>query len=183
MGFGEKWCKWIDSCLKSAKTSILVNGSPTKEFFMERGVRQGDPLSPFLFLIVAEGLNVVMKKAVEEGYFKGLKIGNDEVCLSHLQYVDDTLIFGEWSDRNAKNLIRIMKCFQHASGLKINNCKSKVYGVGANDSEVESLADRMGCLPGKFPCSYLGLPIGVNMRRVDYWRLLKSLKISCRIGK
>lgn len=47
MGFGDKWCKWVDSCLRSATMSILVNGSPTEEFCLERGVRQGDPLSPF----------------------------------------------------------------------------------------------------------------------------------------
>ena len=50
MGFGDRWCNWIEACLKSARISVLVNGSPTDEFSMERGIRQGDPLSPFLYL-------------------------------------------------------------------------------------------------------------------------------------
>ncbi|XP_071708247.1 uncharacterized protein [Rutidosis leptorrhynchoides] len=73
MGFGTKWCKWISSCLKSATISILINGSPTSEFNLKRGVRQGDPLSPFLFIIAAEGLNILTKVAVDRG------ISNDNV--------------------------------------------------------------------------------------------------------
>ncbi|GKD41675.1 cysteine-rich receptor-like protein kinase, partial [Tanacetum coccineum] len=61
MGFGNKWCKWVDSCLRSTSISILVNGSPTREFYMERRVRQGDPLSPFLFILATEGLNALTK--------------------------------------------------------------------------------------------------------------------------
>ncbi|XP_071738862.1 uncharacterized protein [Rutidosis leptorrhynchoides] len=72
MGFGCKWRKWIYSCLSSASISILVNGSPTKEFSLERGVRQGDPLSPFLFILAAEGLNIMTKAATDRGLFKGI---------------------------------------------------------------------------------------------------------------
>ncbi|GJX40683.1 hypothetical protein Tco_0255673 [Tanacetum coccineum] len=90
--------------------SVLVNGSPTLEFKMEIGVRQGDPLSPFLYLVAAEGLNVTIKEAVSCGYFKGVKIGISAIPITHLQYVDDTLIFREWKESNARNLMRIMEC-------------------------------------------------------------------------
>ncbi|XP_071687382.1 uncharacterized protein [Rutidosis leptorrhynchoides] len=68
----KKKRKWIMSCLSSASISILVNGSPTREFSMGRGVRQGDPLSPFLFILAAEGLNILTKAAVDRGLFKGV---------------------------------------------------------------------------------------------------------------
>ncbi|GLT37028.1 hypothetical protein SLA2020_113700 [Shorea laevis] len=61
LGFGNKWRMWIKECLQTASVSILVNGSPTDEIKMERGIRQGDPIAPFLFLIVAEGLNVLIE--------------------------------------------------------------------------------------------------------------------------
>ncbi|GKA48843.1 RNA-directed DNA polymerase, eukaryota, reverse transcriptase zinc-binding domain protein [Tanacetum coccineum] len=64
LGFGVKWRSWIKACLKSSRTSILVNGSPTSEFIVKRGLRQGDTLSPFLFILVMEGLHVAFKDAV-----------------------------------------------------------------------------------------------------------------------
>ncbi|GJV81757.1 cysteine-rich receptor-like protein kinase [Tanacetum coccineum] len=81
MGFDAKWCKWVDSCLKSASISILVNGLPTKEFLMERGVRQGNPLSPFLFILAAEGLNALINEAVTKNIFKGVGVKDDEVMV------------------------------------------------------------------------------------------------------
>lgn len=170
MGFGDRWCKWIDSCLKSSRISVLVNGSPTQEFEMERGVRQGDPLSSFLFLMVAEGLNIVINEAVHQGYFKGIKVGDNDVNLHHLQYADDTIFFGEWSLRNAKNLKRITKCVQDASGLKINMSKSKIFGTGVSDGEVDNIARGIGCIPGTLPFEYLGVPIGLNMKNEDNWK-------------
>ncbi|MCH93700.1 LINE-1 reverse transcriptase like [Trifolium medium] len=74
--------------------SVLVNGSPTADFKVERGLRQGDPLSPFLFLIVAEGLAGMMRKAVEIGKFKGYRI-NNSIQFQILQFADDTILMGE----------------------------------------------------------------------------------------
>jgi hypothetical protein len=80
--------------------SILVNGSPTKEFNIQRGLKQGDPLAPFLFLLVAEGFGGVMKKAAGDNLFKGFSIGGYGISISHLQYADDTLCIGEASVQN-----------------------------------------------------------------------------------
>nr|GEY18676.1 LINE-1 reverse transcriptase like [Tanacetum cinerariifolium] len=110
---------------KSASTSILVNGYPTKEFGLERGVRQGDPLSLFLFILEAEGLNALVSEAVEKGIFKGIAVGADRAVVSHLQYADDTIFFSEWSKENVKALMCILKCFEEVSGLKVNYNKSK----------------------------------------------------------
>ena len=96
LGFGDKWRFWIRGCLSSAKASVILNGSATKEFPLSRGVRQGDPLSPFLFIIAMEGLNVVMKAASQQSLFHGINIPNGGPHLSHLFYADDALFMGEW---------------------------------------------------------------------------------------
>jgi len=68
MGFGNRWLSWIDFCIKTTRFSILVNGEPVGFFPAERGLRQGDPLSPFLFIIVMEGFDSLMRKALENNW-------------------------------------------------------------------------------------------------------------------
>jgi hypothetical protein len=85
MAFPVLWQKWIKECVSTANASVLVNGSPTEEFPLERGLRQGDPLSPFLFLLAAEGLHVLMEAVVAQNLFTGYGIGKqDAATVSHL---------------------------------------------------------------------------------------------------
>lgn len=130
MEFGEKWIFWIRGCLSSSRASVLVNSFATKEFPITKGVRQGDPLSPFLVIIAMEGLNVDMKSTCQNDIFHGVKISNGGPSISHLFYADDALFLGNWSSSNFSNLTRILKCYHASSGLKVNFQKPKVYGVG-----------------------------------------------------
>lgn len=170
MGFGNKWRSWIQGCLSSSRASVIVNGSPTKEFEISKGVRQGDPLSPFLFIIAMEGLNVVIKTSVEKGIFKGINIPGNGPMISHLFYADDALFIGEWSWSNLKNLTRILRCFHASLGLKVNFFKSKVFGIGATSAETSNWANILGCEAGSLPFTYLGVPIGANMNLVKNWK-------------
>ncbi|GKE75843.1 kinase-like domain, beta-lactamase/transpeptidase-like protein [Tanacetum coccineum] len=86
--------------------------------------------------------------------------------VSHLQYADDTIFFGEWSKENVRSLMCILKCFEEVSGLRVNYNKSKLYGVGVDDRDINAMARWMKCGVGEFPLTYLGLPIGENMRKV-----------------
>ncbi|GJW61068.1 putative RNA-directed DNA polymerase [Tanacetum coccineum] len=117
----------------------------------------------------AEGLNDLLREAVEISIFRGIRVGDDEVLVSHLQYADDTIIFREWCKENISNLMNILKCFEEVSGLKINLRKSKVYGVGVESKELDRMARFMSCGVRELPFTYLGLPIGVNMRRTSTW--------------
>jgi len=184
MNFGVKWRSWIRGCLMSAKASVLVNGSPTKEFSMERGVRQGDPLSPFLFIIAMEGLNVAMTEATDNGIFHGVPFPNSELRLSHLFYADDALFVGEWSRLNIQNLARILRCFHVASGLSVNFKKSKVFGIGALPAEVANWATPLGCEPASKPFQYLGVPVGANMNLRSSWDpIIEKLKSKLSLWK
>ncbi|GKA87022.1 RNA-directed DNA polymerase, eukaryota, reverse transcriptase zinc-binding domain protein [Tanacetum coccineum] len=132
LGFGSKWRRWIKMCLHSTRASVLVNGSPSSEFPIKRGLRQGDPLSPFLFIIVMEGLHLALEDAVSSGLIHGVKVGNSDLYISHLFYADDLVIISEWNKQDMDNIIRILHVFYLASGLKINISKSHVYGLGVN---------------------------------------------------
>ncbi|GAU47312.1 hypothetical protein TSUD_283800 [Trifolium subterraneum] len=95
MVFPTLWRKWIRECVSIATASVLVNGSPTDEFPLERGLRQGDPLSPLLFLLAAEGLNVMMQAMIQSNLFTGYSIRTElPAVVSHLQFADDTLLLG-----------------------------------------------------------------------------------------
>ncbi|KAF5761365.1 putative RNA-directed DNA polymerase [Helianthus annuus] len=170
MGFPPRWCVWIKGILSSARASVLVNGSPTFDFPCSKGMRQGDPLSPFLFLIVTEALSFLINKAVEKGLFKGICLPNSGPCVSHLFFADNAIIMGEWSAENVKVVIRILRCFYICSGLKMNIRKSNIYGIGVDHSEVESVAGSIGCKPDGFPFKYLGITVGANMNRICNWR-------------
>nr|GEZ12956.1 hypothetical protein [Tanacetum cinerariifolium] len=171
LGFGTKWCSWIFGCLRNARASVLVNGSPTCEFDIQRGLRQSDPLSPFLFILAMEGLHVLTCKANTMGLFKGASIGNgnDSMSISHLMYADDVIFLGEWSSGNVHNLICMLRCFYLISGLKINVNKCNILGIGVSQEEVSDMANTNGCDAATFPLKYLGVPIGCNMARCSYW--------------
>ncbi|GJY53747.1 putative RNA-directed DNA polymerase [Tanacetum coccineum] len=180
MNFGPKMCNWISSCLSSSSVSVLVNGSTSKEFKMECGLRQGDPLSPFPFLIVAEVLQVMIVDACNKGTFKGLSLANDGSNISLFQYANDALFFGEWSASNARHLVRILDCFHDFSGLKINLSKSRLFGIGIPIDDVASVARAVNCSHDSLSFTYLGLPVGKSMKRVYAWndvvlRLTKRL--------
>ncbi|GKD91058.1 RNA-directed DNA polymerase, eukaryota, reverse transcriptase zinc-binding domain protein [Tanacetum coccineum] len=120
LGFGSKWRSWIRACLHSSRASILINGSPTFEFSIKHGLRQGDPLSPFLFIFVMEGLHCAMSNVVSTGLIRGIKIGSSDITLSHLFYADDVIITIDWNSGDLDNIIRVLHVFYLASGLKIN---------------------------------------------------------------
>nr|GEU38695.1 putative RNA-directed DNA polymerase, eukaryota, reverse transcriptase zinc-binding domain protein [Tanacetum cinerariifolium] len=105
LGFGIKWRNLIKAGLASARTSILINGSPTLEFSLKRGLRQGDPLSPFLFIIVVEGFHMDLKDGLAANMFHGVKVGSSDMHLSHLFYADDVIILSEWNQNAMENII------------------------------------------------------------------------------
>lgn len=170
LGFGEKLIFWIKGCLSSSRASVLINGSATKEFHISKGVRQGDPLSPFLFIIAMEGLNVAMRTACQKSLFHAVKVPKDGPDISHLFYADDVLFVGKWLRSNFTNLARVLRCFHVVSGLKVNFQKSNVFGIGVSDREIASCARILGCNAASLPFKYLGVPVGANMWRKRHWQ-------------
>jgi hypothetical protein len=176
-GFCDKWREWIRACVFTGSMSVLVNGSATEEINIQRGLKQGDPLAPFLFLLVAEGLGGLMKKAVDLNRFKGFAVGSNGVNVSHLQYADDTLCIGEASIDNLWTLKAILRAFELVSGLKVNFSKSCVLGVNVSEDFMRLASTFLNCKVGVVPFKYLGLPVGANSRRASTWEpMLQALR-------
>ena len=111
MRFGMKWRKWISTCVSTVPLSVLVNDSPFRQLKISRGLRQGCPLSLFLFNMAAEALSALIHKVVSRSLFNGIKVGYDELPVSHLQYADDTIIFYEPVLDQLVNIKKVLKCF------------------------------------------------------------------------
>jgi hypothetical protein len=175
--FGVKWIQWIKACVFAGNLSVLVNGSPTSEINIQRGLKQGDPLAPFLFLLVAEGFAGLMRSAVDKNLFKGFSVGTNGVVVSHLQYADDTICIGEASMENLWTLKAILRGFELASGLKVNFWKSSLMGINVTPQFLNIACSFLKCKQGSLPFSYLGLPVGANPRRYSTWSpLIDNLK-------
>ncbi|XP_022032394.1 uncharacterized protein LOC110933482 [Helianthus annuus] len=136
------------SIVRSSRASVLVNGSLTFEFTCQRGLRQGDPLSTFLFILAMEALTRIMRRACHLGVFHGIQVGGSGPLISHFIYADDVVFCGEWSIANAKNLRRLLRGFYLISGVRISSNKSCVYGVGVEENEIMNLATAIHFLRG-----------------------------------
>jgi hypothetical protein len=166
-GFGEKWCSWISHCISSACFSVLVNGTPAGFFSSSRGLRQGDPLSPLLFVIVMEALSKMLTVTVNRGLLSGFSV-SEAVNISHLLFADDTLVFCGANPDHLRYLRVLFLCFEVVSGLKVNMAKSELVPVG-NVVDVEGLADILGCGVSSLPLKYLGLPLGACFKAKPIW--------------
>ncbi|XP_028059361.1 uncharacterized protein LOC114263062 [Camellia sinensis] len=149
----------------SAKVSVLVNGSPTSEFTPQRGLRQGDPLSLFLFNVIAEGLNILLGRALQMGLIGGAVVGSNDLVITHLQFANDTILFCEAEWKEIGNVKRILRCFEMLLGLKINYHKSVVCGIGISEDLTKGFHDKLNCLHQNLPLKYLGMSLGDCPRR------------------
>jgi Reverse transcriptase (RNA-dependent DNA polymerase) len=134
-GFDNRWIEWIANILHSSKTHINFNGELGPYFHCKRGVRQGDLLSPYLFVLVADVINIVLHNAQENGYIKGLGSKRDFLGLINLHFADDTLLFLEANFRYIKDLKWILIGFEDISGLKINFEKYEMAPLNILDME------------------------------------------------
>ena len=170
-GFLGKWCHWIHYYISTVRFSILINGSPEGFFGSTRGIRQGDPLSLLLFVLIMEALSRMMSKTVEEGLLSGFQVGalgNGPLCISYLLFVDDTLIFSDANPDHIFHLRLLFTWFEVISGLKINLSKLEMVPMG-QVSHIDVLANIMGCNITHLPMSYLGLPSGAKFKSKQIW--------------
>lgn len=126
LGFHSKWVGWIMECISTVSYSYLINDNVYGLVKPSRGIRQGDPLSPYIFILCGEVLSGLCKKAVREGSLEGIRVARGCPRINHLLFADDTMFFCSASANSCKALQRIITLYEEASGQQINKSKSAV---------------------------------------------------------
>lgn len=147
---------------------MIVNDIPSGFFHSSKGLRQEDPLSPYLFFIVMEANSYLLKRAKEGCYLMGVKMRDEGGVgeeVSHLLFAYDTLVLYEASQDQTVHLSWLLMLFEALLGLKINLNKNELIFIGRVD-HLEELMEELGCKEGKRPAIYLGLPLGAPLRSV-----------------
>jgi hypothetical protein len=155
-GFSSKWCRWIQNMVTGGSVGIKVNDDIGPYLQTKGGLRQGDPMSPILFNIVADMLALFINRAKVAGHVRGVIPHLVDDGLSILQYADDTIIFLDHDLEQAKNLNLPLCAFEQLSGLKINFHKSEIFCYGAAKEMEPFYTSLFGCNSGAYPFRYLG---------------------------
>jgi hypothetical protein len=154
-GFPPVWCNWMDAIFSSSKSAVLLNGIPGRWIDLKRGLRQGDPLSPYLYLLMGDLLQRMIQL---EASLQHPLIDGESPC-PVLQYADDTLVIFRASTAAASCLKRVLDQFASATGLVINFSKSTLVPMHVDTEVVAEIQAILDCRLEGFPQTYLGLPL------------------------
>ncbi|XP_075645329.1 uncharacterized protein LOC142616340 [Castanea sativa] len=159
LGFHEKWISTVMRCVSSVKYAIRINGQPYGSIQPTRGLRQGDPLSPYLFLLCVKGLSALLNHAAQRNAIKGVAASANGPRISHLFFADDSLIFGRATENEAMEIQRILKVYETSSGQQLNYHKTSLFFSPNTDNGIrERVKIMFGAQVIKPHEAYLGLP-------------------------
>ena len=175
MGFHPRWVSMIMQCISTVSYSLLINGEPHGFLKPSRGLHQGDPLSPYLFLLCAEGLHSLISRASEEGDLHGVTLCRRGPRITHIFFADDSLLFTKAMTRDCAKLQEILLMYERASGQQVNRDKTTIFFSKATPMGIqEAIKATLGVPIIKQYERYLGLPSFVGKNRTACFTQLKE---------
>jgi len=175
LGFAERWVLLIMTCVRTVSYTVLINGLPHGHIAPSRGIRQGDPLSPFLFILCAEALSRMLDQAAGMGKISGVPIRRGGIRINHLLFADDSILFGKANLDEWRHMKNILEVYERASGQKVNLEKTSIYfSNNTKEEERTSILQETGLIPTQCYESYLGLPTFVGRSRIATFNYIKS---------
>ncbi|WVZ64778.1 hypothetical protein U9M48_014252 [Paspalum notatum var. saurae] len=174
-GFTNKWIHWMKKLLQGGSVSVMVNGKPGC-YFQQRGLRQGDPLSPLLFNLVIDALSAVLHRGKEKGILEGLAAHLTYKGVLNVHCGEDTILLLKDDIEMAVQVKLFLTCYELMSGLKINYLNSKVTYIGEDKSKQEEYEQVFTCNSGSLPIKYLGVPISnLRLERKNWQPLIDEM--------
>jgi hypothetical protein len=181
LGFHSTWTRWIETCISSTSFSILINGSSFGMFSPGRGLRQGDLLSPFLFILGSEALSRLLLREEQNGKIRGMKIARNNPSIHHLLFADDLLIFGKASISEATTLKKCLDKYCLWSGQTINATKSSIrFSKNTNPTTSSNILNILPFSASLKSSIYLGLPILIGKSKREAFQGIID-KVSSKI--
>ncbi|GER31074.1 RNA-directed DNA polymerase-like protein [Striga asiatica] len=182
MGFHVKFVQWIYSCIANPTFSFNLNGSVCGFVTSSRGIRQGDPLSPYLFILVSELLSCYLHNKINVGQFRGVRISQNGPMLSHLLFADDALVFCKADEEHSILLLDILKKYQEFTVQKVNLHKSSMFlSKNCSDGLKHRIYSLLEGVVVKRSSRYLGLPLGIGASKIETFQFVVEA-VRDRIG-
>ncbi|GAB2276249.1 hypothetical protein Dimus_039182 [Dionaea muscipula] len=159
--FPQQYTNWIMQCVSTVTYSISLNGQMFGFFNGKRGLRQGDPLSPYLFVICLEFLSRTLKQLHSTPGFS-FHPKCKELNITHLAFADDLILLSRADLQSVNMILNCLKHFSARSGLCVSLAKSRFFGAGIDDTLAAHIMASSGFIRGTFPLKYLGVPLAVS---------------------
>ena len=175
LGFIEKWITLLMLSVKTVSYSILVNGKPKGMIKPSRGIYQGDPLSPFLFLLCTEGSHGLINKAATQGDIKGYSLCRNSPRLTHLLFADDSLLFCSATIQKCQQIINILEIYGKCLGQQINRNKTTIFFSNSTSKEIKNQIRIALDVPEIVQYEkYLGLPSFIRRHKKASFNFIKE---------
>ncbi|XP_050267809.1 uncharacterized mitochondrial protein AtMg01250-like [Quercus robur] len=175
MGFNERWVGLIMTCVKTVTYSMLVNGEPKGLITPLRGIRQGDPLSSFLFLLCTRGLHGLIQQDANSGDITGFALCTRGPKLTHLFFADDSLLFCRATPRECDKVMDLLFNYENVSGQKVNRDKTTLFFSGIVDEGSRQIIKNIWGVQEEHNYEkYLGLPSLIGRHKKASFNYIKE---------
>ena len=178
--FSSSWVDKLILCVSIVRYHVLQNGEEISPIYPQWGLRKGDPLSPYLFILCIEGLSCMLNTLEKRGYIHGVQVARGSPIISHLFFADDSYLFCRANEQGGQHIRLSLQLYEKASGEKASGQKvnieksSLTFSSNTSDRLRASLCSLIGAPVTYHHEKYLGLPVLIGRNKTDAFDYLRE---------